>query len=248
MENDRGRPGEEGFKKFKEDSEIKMPEIAELSEPAKNILFDLRENIDKGEYAAILGDDASGRLPAWLFHGILSDIYKEKNFDHPKIIFFAGQIIYDPKLEEKVKQDFTDFIEKTKVPKMAKNKKVLFVTDTICSGEHLLLFAKTLKEKGINFDIATIGIAGLGVVKELEKKLGGKIFWGQDRVPAIYTRHDLSGVQERSDHSLFAKLFPPKGQLSPAQEEEMAQKRFEARKDVEILAKKLLEWYRKESI
>lgn len=238
------KPGEEGFKEFKEDSEIKMPEIAELYEPTKIILSGLRENIDKGEYVAILGDDASGRLPALLFHRILGDIYKEKNFDRLKILFFAGREIFDPKLEEKISQDFINFIEKTKVRKMAKNKKVLFITDTICSGEHLHPFAETLKKMGINFDVATIGVISSEMAKELEKKLGAKIFWGQEHTPKIYKRTDLSGVMKRGDYSIFAKLFPPKGQLSPAQEEEMAQKRFQARDDVKILAQKLIKWYR----
>ncbi len=168
IENNIEKSGKEKLEKPKETPEIKMPEIAELYEPAKKILSGLRENIEKGEYVAILGDDASGRLPALLFHRILNTIYKEKNFDRLKILFFARQIAYRPELEKKIRQDFADFIEKTKVPKMAENKKVLFVTDTICSGDHLLPFAKALKEKGINFDISTIGFVGPEIAKELE--------------------------------------------------------------------------------
>jgi len=243
IENKIEKSGKEELKKTEETPEIKMPEIAELSEPVKKILSGLRENIDKGDYAAIFGDDASGRLPVLLFQRILSAIYKEKNLDRPKILFFAGREIWNPKLKEKISQDFRNFIEKTKVREMAENKKVLLVTDTISSGAHLHPFTEILKKMKINFDIATIGIFFRDNQGMLEKYLGGKIFWGMGGAPGIFKRHNLSGVEKRDDSSIFAKLPTRfKG------DKEMAKKRFEARKDVEILAQKLIRWYRKESI
>lgn len=258
------KPGGKEFKKNENVQEIKMHEIAEMYEPAKRIFSGLRENIETGEYVAILGDDASGRLPALLFHRVLGAIYKEKNFDRPKILFFAGRIIKDPGLEEKIKQDFINFIEKTGVQKLAKDKKVLFVTDTIWSGQTLRLFAEALKKIEINFDIATIGIGSTrpGDIIEREKCLsGGKIFWGKaGLLPYIYGRHYLSGVKKPPGYSLFSKPMPflkgekkKKWRIWPETKEavqkregikELNQRRFRAREDVEILAQELIKWYR----
>jgi len=239
-----------------------MPAIESMYEPAKKIIADLRENIETGQYAAILGDDASGRLPALLFRKVLNAIYEERKFDQPKTLFFAGREIHGPE-KEKVQQDFIGFLKKAGVGKIAEGKKVLFVTDTIASGEHLLPFTEALQKLGVNFDIITMGIYfSPQKISEKEKFLGGKIFWGQPYSPLIYGKHHLSGAKKSDDFSLFAKpvpfleeekkrrrlsgMRPEKREviLERARIKEINQSRFKARKEVEILAQKLIEWYR----
>ena len=50
--------------------EIGLIRVAELREPMQKILQAMRENIEQGDYVAILGEDASGRIPALIFRKI----------------------------------------------------------------------------------------------------------------------------------------------------------------------------------
>jgi len=74
----------------KEEKLIKHPEIAELREPIQNLLEQLRDKIDKGEYGVIIGDDASGRIPALILDNVIKSVYQDKGYTKPKTIFFAG--------------------------------------------------------------------------------------------------------------------------------------------------------------
>ena len=63
-----GQPVVKEERAVAETPEIKHAEIAKLREPIKNILEQMRERIDRGEYTLIIGDDASGRIPTWIFY------------------------------------------------------------------------------------------------------------------------------------------------------------------------------------
>ena len=209
---------------------IQIRAIALMRKPAEKILSALWKDINAGKYLAILGDDVSGRLPALLFHKVITAVYKKKGFNAPKTLFFLGSRSIDSEKEET--RRFINFLEGVGLKKIAKKKKVLFVTDTINHGRHLYPFTQGLKKMGINFDIATIGMVGASSeeIAHMESYLYGKIFWGRKGTPAIYEKHNLTGVERPPRGcSIFANAMRPVSERSPV-----------ARKDVKILAQTLL--------
>lgn len=176
-------------------------EVEELRDPIKKILDQLRDEIDSGRYKVILGDDASGRIPTIVFGNILKSIYSKKGFEAPEIKFIPASY-YIPKngLDKRIDKIVSE-------AEMKMIDKVLIVTDTILSGNHLSPIAEASNEKGIKFDIASIGIESYGsnkntaikTVGELEKKWGHRIAWGMMGTPTIYRHKALSGVFKENE-------------------------------------------------
>ena len=226
--------------KSEESLEIKIPEIAELRKPMQQLLLQLRKSIEKGEYAVILGDDASGRIPTLLFRKVLNALYTERRFEVPKTLFFAG-VRFDtmPRQRQvKMAQDFTDYLVKENVKGLTENRKALVVTDTISSGQTLKNFMQVLRELGIHYNIATIGR-----LYGRTERLGGKIASAQKAIPSIYGygQHKYGGVEkDRDNPSLFAKRMSGS---TPYEVQKLSRARSQARKDVDILARQLVEWY-----
>lgn len=224
----------------------------------------MKEHIDKGEYSVILGEDASGRLPALLFQQVLTTLYKEKNLpfkkietlffsgQNPETLFFAGQRIGDPAQREKIVKEFKNFIEMSGAKEKAENKKILVVTEVIETGKNLFPFTDTLRTMKINFDIATIGFLG-GEFKphseSIEYFLGGKIFWGIGDEPKLcHQNYSMGGVKKLNEPALFAKLFPASAKNLEYNSENYPQMiSNEARRDIKILAQKLVKWYKEEN-
>ncbi len=193
--------------------------------------------------------------PALLFYQILTTLYKEKNLPSPETRFFAGQRFTDQAQKEKVVKEFKNFIEMSSemggVKESAKNKKVLVVTDTLRTGEHIRHFMGVLKKLKINFDIATISFVAKSEEitekrrKDLENTLGGKIFWGREYGPAFH--RTIGGVKKSDKPAPFAELLPPP-ETSKGIKNYYSQKRAAARLDIENLAEKLAKWYKEKNI
>jgi adenine/guanine phosphoribosyltransferase-like PRPP-binding protein len=228
--------------------EIKNEAIAELYEPMKKILQGMGEHIDKGEYSVILGEDASGRLPALLFRQILKTLYKEKDLPPPETRFFAGQRIGDPAQREKIVKEFKNFIEKSGAKETAENKKILVVSDIIQTGKNLFPFTNTLRAMKINFDIAAIGFLG-GEFKpqreSIEHFLGGRIFLGMGDEPSVSGLNFISGVKKSAEPAVFAEPFPRPGKSKD--DKKYYSQRRAARQDIKILAEKLVRWYKEKN-
>ena len=71
-------------------SAIKNTEILMLANPMEEILSRMRKQIESGEYRLIIGDDASGRIPALILNKVLSAFYQKLGYKSPQTIFFAG--------------------------------------------------------------------------------------------------------------------------------------------------------------
>ncbi|MDP3726555.1 MAG: hypothetical protein Q8R36_05165, partial [bacterium] len=253
---------------------IKHKEIAELREPLKNILAEMRENIDRGDYGLIIGDDASGRIPTWFFYNFLKELYKGKKMPPPKVRYFAGGYRVDPSqfslgrspFKERASQKFEKiemYLAQAKKD-MGKsnllNKKALVVTDAIGTGSTLQPIIEALQKQNTPFDIATVSS-----FNDLTPRFEGKVFSGQDQSPSIYRNHELAGVVKDRKH-VFAEPYktywarlaegvdPNLGisPFSPEETEELQHKHQErineARKDAEILAHELAEWYQKTAV
>ncbi|MFA5358807.1 MAG: hypothetical protein WC310_03235 [Patescibacteria group bacterium] len=213
------------------------PFIEELRRPIKKIINKLREKIDNCEYTHIIGDDASGRIPALVFRKILEHVYKTKGKEAPKTFFIPG---HSPAVS-RVKKIFPTQVEK--------DTKILIVTDTIVTGNSLYTLTLTLKEFGIPFDIATIGIysplegrngknPGDQYIQEIERALGGDIFYGSYATPELYEEegHKLTGVKKDRGADISFRLVKQKT------DQDMVNK---ARKDANILAEELVAEYEK---
>lgn len=216
--------------KFVED--IRNKDVGELRKPIEKLLFEIRSSIDRGEYAMIIGDDASGRIPTLIFDRILKSIYRKKGMKEPQTRFFAGS--GSGTKGESIREQKTEALEKHIQNEMAKGRwqvgrgKILIVTDTIVTGNSLLPLADALHHLGIRYDIATIGFPSCDDPeqqeeerKELEAKLHATIFAGHEWTPSLYEHKEISGVQ-KNPAELFAKPRDNKvGYAGVAQREQM---------------------------
>ena len=230
---------------------VKHWEIGELFEPTQRILEQMREQIDRGEYGLIIGDDASGRVPAWIFYNFLKEIYKKKGLPPPVVRYFAGSRHLSEEEIELKSGEIAPYLKKSLQETRNKRvgEKVLVVSDTISSGVSLTPLAQALKEQGASFDIATTIIyTGESKedkkvknredlqVKDLEDRLGGKIFYGDyGSEPQIYGANWFAGV-EKSPEAVFSVPYTTGN-------DEAQEKLNEARVDASLVAQKLVEWY-----
>lgn len=241
---------------------IKIPEIKELRWPVQEILKQMSPQIEGGNYRLIIGDDASGRIPARIFEKFFSEIYRERNFPKPFVRFFAGSSDLVPEGKEPKKEAMRLMLRDV-LRVLSKNQQkvyALVVTDTIATGKSLMPLIEVLHELGISFDIASIGCEipvdeGSGDYKQLlESRLGSKIFWGGiNGAPSIYDVPQFGGVGKESTDpfSVSLKKYQPDswryleiGEVDPAiLQEKIAQ----ARHDAFLLADQLVEWYQNRS-
>ncbi len=230
-----------------EKSKLKHEEIEDLREPIKNILDQMRERIDKGEYTHIIGDDASGRIPTLIFGEVLGEIYEKGGYVKPEIKFLAGSGLPPEQRNAKLRT-IMRFLEERILKqnkKELKDIKILIVTDTLSSGNTLKLLAEALMDKAlrygnVDFDIATIGLHdGIKeLVQEREKRLGHPtIFFGHSDTPQIYHRKGLSGVQ-KDPQDLHAMPYHYETKDDRAQLKE-------SRKDAHLLSQDLVRWYKR---
>ncbi len=218
--------------------DIKDQRIEDLRRPIQEVILQLKDKIDKGEYDYIVGDDASGRVPVLVFSTFLKKVYEEKGFDLPQTFFFAGGTptdvsVRDWKLSE-IKSTVGDFLESR--PRSSSDNRVLLMTDYVLHGNSLKTLCDALKELEIKYDIATLAASFDNNSDDLEKMLGAQIYEGGiNDVPSIYNRPDLAGVVKRSNDK---KIFS-----SPIGNEEQS-KINSARKDANALAEQIFKWYK----
>ena len=209
-------------------SELKHWEIEQLRGSIKTILEKMRLKINNGEYTHIIGDDASGRIPALIFDKVLGGIYKEKGYVKPKTKFFAGERFSATADQEHKTKQIGKFLDKYVVEKN-KDAKVLVVTDVIFTGLSLRPVARALQEKFIEFDVAAIGFTG-DVRKKDEMFGSAKVFYGMTDLPSVYGARDLAGVKKEKGE-LFS--YPSKA----------FKETKEARQDANALSEDLIRWY-----
>jgi len=174
--------------------EFNFAKIEALKTPIENILAELKDEINAGNYKMVLGDDASGRIPADIFGKVLKSIYKENNFEVPQVRFVLAHYDIDKKFLDKKMKRFKKEVD------IGKSSKILIITDTIVTGAHLRPVVDKLKENNINFDIATIGAADIDNIDILRKEWNCTIVVGIEGTPEIYSDRFLSGVyKEQGD-------------------------------------------------
>jgi len=184
-----------------------VDEVVSLS---RRPIVELHDQIDRGDYKVVFGDDASGRLSTLIWREFLGQVNAQAGRPKPETLFLAGSKDLEATLgREKVKQ-ITEYLRQRKIKELFKNKndKALIVTDTIQTGQSLLPLTYALTNLGIRYEIMTnILIAEVPQII-VESNLGAKIHYGdkrhEDRATLSYKNISISGVQKSADE-LFAR-------------------------------------------
>lgn len=228
----------------KETKEIIHPEVMDLFDPIQKLITQLKEQIEAGEYKYIIGDDASGRIPALIFHNLMKRISEDQSLPEPELYFLAGSGIHSTDLEkeEKVKK-LEDYIKPALSGvnnEIGEKKKILIITDTVNTGSSLKPLTEALKKQGVEFDIATIALLDAntyeGAEREKEEYLGAKIFYAKIDVPRIYENRikGINGVRKNPEDILASRNTNRNSR----------QLVKEAREDVKILSDQIYDWYK----
>jgi len=70
-----------------ESQEIKLREVKDLEEPLEDILEQIKPEIESGTYRLIIGEDASGRIPALVIGGVINRQHENKGFPKALTVF-----------------------------------------------------------------------------------------------------------------------------------------------------------------
>lgn len=217
-----------------------LEEIAELEKPIKKIIEKIKFRIESGEYGLIIGDDASGRVPALILGNFIKKISEIRGATKPNVIFIPGKL-----------SDFSyDSVDELKAHLekwgLREGKRVLIATDTVKSGESLEVLVKLIKISGYECDIATIGLED-PIVKMIERKINlgsTKIISGRyqnkdnPHTPRIY-KSDSRGVSKSaSDHVSYRY-----GYFNEKRQKEAQSIVNMSRKDANIIVEHLVDWY-----
>lgn len=251
-------PSFESKTSYKQEETEKVPkpelrEIAELQEPMQNLLEQLKDKINAGEYGLIIGDDASGRIPTLVFSNVINSIYKESDRSKIDTRFIAGsKFVSEDKLD--IKKDLIkNYLQKLDLQE-EKNKKVLVVTEAILEGKGMKLLADILLNLGLGFDIATVSFLQEKdrtpeKIKEVKKYLGADVYYGATGdIVNLYHNRGISGVH-KDPGKLFAEPFKKYLQkdwfTSKKEMKRRSKQTRQARKDAHILSEYLIGWYKK---
>lgn len=134
-------------------SPVILRAIAELENPLKDVLRQLRGPLYEQEYGFILADDRSGRLPALILRKVINAVYAKHQPPLP-LIFVKGRK-YETDLQHMQDEFSRAFrIIKTQTP----NKRVLLVTEHIHSGLTVRNFRRVLDSNDMEFDVCALTI------------------------------------------------------------------------------------------
>lgn len=208
-------------------ADMRLPEMKELLQPLKVVVEKLRENIKNGEYNLIIGDDASGRVPALILYQFIRDEYKkqQKTID---LVFLAGS--RETKDLDDKKARMKEFLSS----RLKADPHVLVATELIHRGDSLVPLTDVLKEMDAAYDVATVGVLREYRLPALEEKLGTGIIFGEESHPKIDGDNIIAGV-EKDYEDIFS---------TPLSMDENQRKTFlDGRHDVDVLAKRIGEYY-----
>lgn len=226
-------------------------EIGSLAAPIGRIMKQLRERVDQGAYDVVIGDDASGRIPALIIAEVIGKIYRQKGYATPATRFFAGsgqgwddlglQEERDEKLRM-VRESLRELYEQLRAGKGI--GRTLIVTDTIVTGGSLYPLSAALHVSGVSFDVATIALEIIDDEDKhtLEKRLGTTIYFGQKGGVDIYNRKSLSGVT-KDPGDLFAVPRRKHASQDVVTQEDIQEDTRAARNDAHIVAERVFRAY-----
>src|SRR3989344_4526225 len=225
--------------------ELKVAEgdVHELEVPIKKIIQKIKKRINGSEYGLIIGDDASGRIPALILGGFIKKVAKDKGQKPPETVFIPGKIdlpvianFFEINLLEESEEYFKKHGATT-------DRRILIVTDTVQSGNSLKTLVRFIKRFGYVCDVATIGLEKPNdeeVSEERKRNFGNtEIISGEyikqgrysdvwPHTPRIYERYNLSGVY-KTEEGLKSRLRK--------NEETIEKKRLDIQKTIGVARK-----------
>lgn len=232
-----------------EDKDMVRYVIEDLRAPTQNILKQLHNQIERGEYTIIIGDDTSGRIPTIIIGGVIKELYGERNFPSPLIRFIAGGIFR----HMKIISEFNEFVEKLKIESekqfgSERAQKILIVTEFMNTGQTLESLLMNFKVNGMPCDVAAIGNAKNVFQRfRFARRTGSKVMRGQKEAPDIlrWNKKEMSGLVKDYKH-LFSESFRNNPEyIENKSREEIQAIINEARENAKKLTFELVEWYKK---
>lgn len=217
--------------------EFEIKEFEKARENFENLTEQLTPAIRNHEYNVVIGDDASGRIPALVISGLMKEVYKEDKVISPRILFLAGGH-YE---EEGIEKDAFNYLNKLKTKKIVSPKdNILLVTEYIDTAISISRIIHILKKVGLNCDIVALGVSWLGhdklgdpkefncpELKEIKSYSGGIGLH-------FYRKSDMSGVEKHGGQVLAKRR---KGERKPL---------IETRQDVKTMVNYLKQIYDRE--
>ena len=208
--------------------------LNELEDPIFWIIDQLKDKLKDGKYQVLIGDDASGRIPALIIKKIVDHIYEKYGHEKPDLKFFSGtKGTIKKDLKESNAKAITEFATKQGLA----GKNALLITDYIQSGAGMVSLTRGLENAGINLEVATMALNKDS--KSIEKNVPYPIHDGENIVaPLIYGRYDLGGVRKDkvNKDSIHAKRFLDTAPGYSDQEDINT-----ARQDSDIIAAKIID-------
>ncbi|MEK7585824.1 MAG: hypothetical protein AAB477_01135 [Patescibacteria group bacterium] len=165
-------------------------EITHLFKPISKILEKgIKEKIQNCEYDLLIGEDASGRIPALVFKDILQKVYERNKKEQPQLLFMAGTRFqsWDPDVLLKFKEHVSTHAKD--------KKKALVVTELIGHGHSIISILDALQNNGISYDIAACAQLDNDPVHYSEE-IKDHLFAGSHGKPEIFNKPELSGVKK----------------------------------------------------
>lgn len=215
-------------------------EIADLEEPINELIRQLRYNLESGKYDLVIGEDASGRIPALIVKKVVDHIYKSHGHNQPQLKFIAGfqtNISYGldnadfENLDESEQNDLKAKIETLKNDFSGyKGTKALLVTDYIFQGKSSASIKSILQDIGVELDIATVKSSHPITGADEYDTFTGSTEKTNHREPSIIYHYNLGGVH-KDPNQPYAERHNKNNNLT------------EARSDVENVVNNIIKRY-----
>ncbi|MCE9541097.1 phosphoribosyltransferase [Candidatus Kaiserbacteria bacterium] len=187
----------------REDSET----LERLEKSVASLVSDMKERINGAEYELVIGEDASGRLPALMLGTVLKDVYESRGIRAPMVRFLTSSRptkesgdIWE-KRTAAVREALSE-IKKT-FDESGRNGKVLLVTDVIDTGNSMEGLLRAVQEAGMAPEVATVALLkgdsdSYTRAEAFEKHWGVNVYWTQNHLTDVF-RNRLSGVTKSKD-------------------------------------------------
>lgn len=180
----------------KPEDETLLWEIEETKKLMIDLIDQLGEEIENGLYQVLIGDDASGRIPALMFHYFLRELCQRRGQPAPKTYFYPATRANDPYAHH-IYSDVHKYLEQFRIKdKLKEGGKVLIVTEMIESGSALSPVALYLNELNIPYDIASLSLRGN--MSDIQNRLVRESvhFAKENYVPSTTWNHKMAGVKK----------------------------------------------------
>jgi hypothetical protein len=216
---------------IKKENICKREEIMDIERSSIELVRQLKDKIDSGEYDTLISDDVGGRIPTL----ILEKVFKKRGQDIQTFFISGGRRRRDNVMEIEDDYALGDFISKRK----DSIKKALLVTEYMHSGGTIRDIALLFEKQGLtNFDVASLTINGISRVAGNFREgmsFEHQIFGSDGDCPSFHSEsEDLTGV-DRLDRRT-GKHYSPNPHIN---QEAKRSDIIEIRRDIKILSEKI---------